>query len=200
MNDRPAPEDEYPALSNGEAMESRVRRLESAVAAIQDTKLMEERLMERVMDRLPPPAPPPPLATPVPPPTAVPVPPDMLIEAGRAMLPTAISTVGAMTDPRNAPASGVLAPRSWLLTDLIQEFRTLWVLVRDHRFKPSWTIKTVPVICLTIFVVGLLTLGSFLGTIVQYFLTIFLVIVTYKTISREVERYRQETQSSPPRK
>src|SRR5947209_18597436 len=38
--------------ANGEALEERVRRLEDAVAAIQDTQLMEDRVVERVVHRV----------------------------------------------------------------------------------------------------------------------------------------------------
>jgi len=39
------------AAESAEALESRVRRLEHAVAALQDTQLMEDRVVERVARR-----------------------------------------------------------------------------------------------------------------------------------------------------
>src|SRR5580704_15638987 len=50
----PAPDDSpNPGLAgSGESFERRIRRLEDAVAAMQDTQLMEDRVVERVVERV----------------------------------------------------------------------------------------------------------------------------------------------------
>jgi hypothetical protein len=201
MNDHMPHDDNYPpAGGNGDEMESRLRRLESAIAAIADTKLMEDRLLQKVMDRVPPPAPP--VATPAPPVATSQA--GMLLDAGRAILPGALNVVGnelkSATDPRNAQASNsVLAPRMWLATDVIYELRSMWQMCFDHRFKPSWTVRIVPLTCVIIVIVNMLFLGGFFGKVLEYVSLILLSMLTYKTLSREATRYRQETAHLPPR-
>src|SRR5216684_651612 len=145
MNDSPSPNGEFSATGSKDDMESRMRRLEDAIAAIADTQHIEERLLEKVLSRveappvaaLAPPAPPPP--------RAAPIPPEMLVEAGKAILPSALNAMSAgfaaATDPRNVPQKPtLLSPQSWLLLDLVQELRTFGMMLIDPRFHPSWSV------------------------------------------------------------
>ncbi len=47
-----APPNDYDDHHEPETVDDRLRRLESALAAMQDTKIMEERLLERVVHRI----------------------------------------------------------------------------------------------------------------------------------------------------
>ena len=48
MNDQPDENQHAVPMIAGESMDNRMRRLENAIVALQDTRLMEERLLERV--------------------------------------------------------------------------------------------------------------------------------------------------------
>jgi hypothetical protein len=195
MSDTPSTNGEFSANGSREEMESRLRRLESAIAAIADTKIMEERLVEKVMSRVEPP-PAPPVAAIVPlqpaPPQAMPVPPEMLIAAGKVLLPSALNAVSAgfaaATDPHNLPQKpSILSPQSWLLLDFVQELRTFGMMFLDYRFQPSWTVKIIPAVCLILIVVNFILFGGLL-----HLVDIPLTILSYKTMSREANRYRTE--------
>jgi len=187
-------------------VEDRLNRLEKAIAAMQDTKLMEERLLERVMSRMdqaPPVTPPPPVASIAPPEAA-----DdrhSILNAGMAILPGALRAVSNefnhATDPRSAPppTTGTAPSRVWLFTDLVLEIRTMWVMFVDHRFRTTWTARIVPLICLIIAVMDAVMLGGIFGGIVERLMLIVLTIVAYKTLSREAARYRAETGYLNPR-
>ena len=191
MSDSPATNGELSANRPDDEMESRMRRLENAIAAIADTKQIEERLLEKVMSRV---EPPPPVAAIVPPqpPPAMPVPPEMLVAAGHALLPSAINAMSAgfvaATDPHNYPQRpSLLSPQSWLLLDLIQELRTFGMMFLDYRFQPGWSAKIIPLACLAIIIVNFILFGGLL-----HLIDIPLTILTYKTLSREAIRYRTE--------
>src|SRR5262245_37462098 len=114
-----------------DGMEDRLDRLEQAIAALQDTKLMEERLLERVMNRVDQA-----VTTPQAPPGATLAPPethsanDALVGAGMALLPSALRAVSSglnsATDPRryDSQRPSLFSAQSWLLLDLVQELRT----------------------------------------------------------------------------
>jgi len=182
-------------------MEDRLHRLEQAIAALQDTKLMEERLLERVMNRVDQ-AP----ATPQAPPVATLAPPenhganDAIVGAGMALLPGALravsSSLNSATDPRryDSQRPSLFSAQSWLLLDLVQELRTFGMMMLDYRFRPSWTVKTVPICCLALVILNFVFLGG-----IFHLLDIIPTIVAYKTLSREAQRYRAELPYMPQR-
>lgn len=186
-----------------EKLENRLERLEKAIAALSDTQLMEERLVQKVITR-------------VPPPTAALAPPPSstgnsaagaIYEAGKAILPGALrvvtSELNAATDPKTGvPARGsFLAPQSWMLTDLLYDLRTFFALYVDYRYRPSWTSRIVPLA-----VVGLLILNivmrqtsGLMGIFMEYILDPIALLILFKTLSREAVRYREHVAHLPPR-
>jgi hypothetical protein len=101
--------------------------------------------------------------------------------------------LNAATSPSAAPSGGMLSAKSWLLTDLIQEIRTFFVMFLDHRYRTSWLTRLVPIVAFVLFVLSWIFMhGSvpFLGSLFDYALDFFLVVVVYKTLQREAERYR----------
>jgi hypothetical protein len=193
MSDSPVNGGEFSANGSNDEMESRLRRLESAIASIADTKVIEERLLEKVMSRV---EPPPPVAVPAPP-TAMPVPPEMLVAAGQALLPGVLNSMSAglaaATDPYNqSQKPSLLSARSWILIDLIQELRTFGMMFLDYRFQPSWSAKIIPLACLAIIIGNFILFGGLL-----HLIDIPLTILSYKTLSREAIRYRAETALLP---
>jgi hypothetical protein len=183
-----------------EALNDRLRRLEAALAAIQDTKLMEDRLLERVIHRI----------------DRTPTNGNgqasdhaaaaAMLDAGSRLLPGAMrvlgSQIGAATSPTAPPSNGLLSAQSWLLTDLLQEIRTFFVMFVDHRYRTSWLAKLIPPMAFVIFVLSWIFMhGSviFIGSLLDYTLDFFLAILVYKTLQREAARYRIAVAGLPPR-
>jgi hypothetical protein len=163
-------------------LEPRVRRLEDAVAALQDTRQLEERVAERVANRMDHQAAPRQSA-------------DVLFQAGRQLLPAAL----ALTHD----AGGNSAPRTgWLPWELYAEIRTIVTMFLDRRFSVSWTARVVPIVLLVFLVLSWLFLdGHFLllGTLLDKVVDVLLIICTYKILSREAQRYREALPHLPPR-
>jgi hypothetical protein len=179
-----------------ETVDERLRRLEAALAAMQDTKLMEDRLLERVVHRI-----------------------DQsqangsadsaaasaMLDAGAKLLPGAMRRFGAQlnaaTSPTAPPSTGMFSAKSWLITDLIQEIRTFFVMFLDYRYRTSWLSRIVPIAAFAIFVLSWIFLRSmpFIGGLFDYLLDFFLIVIVYKTLQREAERYRSVIPPTLPR-
>jgi hypothetical protein len=161
----------------GESMESRVRRLEAALAAIQDTRLMEDRVIEKVVSRID--------QAPAATPASSPPPPADALHA-------AASQLDSMTSP-TAPENGSLfSAKTWLLTDIIQEVRTFFAMFLDFRYKATMPSKLIPLVALVIFIMSWTVVRSIpiMGMVFDYAIDLFLVILVYKTLQREAARYR----------
>src|SRR5438034_6515099 len=91
----------YASVDHPTEVEQRLRRLESAVAALQDTQLMEERVAERVLQKS--------KRSPL---AALRDTATVVVDAGKALVPTASSNTPPASDK-----SG------WLLVDLWAEVR-----------------------------------------------------------------------------
>jgi hypothetical protein len=154
-----------------ESIERRLARLEQAVAAMQDTSALEERLLARVSDRA----------------TRSSSTAGVLIEAGRRLLPAAIEPVSAA--PGHDPN---LERRSWLFIDLYTELRAIFWLFLDRRYQCSWICRLVIPVFLLLFFGSSWFLGSIplIGWVIDKIFDVAIVIVAYKILSREAARYR----------
>lgn len=177
-----------------ETVESRIQRLEAALAAMQDTKLMEDRLLERVMTRVD--------QQPTENGTA-----SSLLGAASPLVPAAAqliaSQIGAATSPTAPDTGSIFSARTWLLTDLMQEFRTFFAMYLDFRYTTTWLAKIVPLAALAIFALSWIFLRSLVlvvGPVLDYAIDLILVIVVYKTWQREAARYRQAVAHLPARR
>lgn len=192
MNDQPDANN-HPAVPSiaGESIDVRMRRLESAIASLQDTRIIEERVLERVQQ------------------TAVSqAQSNALVDAGKSLLPGMLKAVGSQFDAATSPsappgAGSIFSARTWLLTDLIQEVRTFFVMYFDYRYKPTWMAKVIPPAALVIFLFSWLLIRNgitipVIGPLFDYALNFFLVIVVYKTLQREAARYRSQIAFLPP--
>ncbi len=178
----------------GESTDERLRRLEAALAAMQDTNVMEQRLLERVSERLNSSAAPPANDS------------SAIVEAGKVILPGMIRAVGsqlnAATSPSAAPGSSVFSARTWILTDIIQEVRTFFVMYFDYRYQVSLVARIVPLAALAIFILGWVLKSfmadNFFGAALQHFTNLVLVVIVYRTMQREAARYRAHFAYLPP--
>lgn len=162
-----------------EALERRVLRLEQAVAALGDTQLMEDRVVERVAQRA-----------------------ETNQNGGllsgasrlwkREKKPVSSPDIALepVVEPAPAPASAI-APAGWLITEFIHELRTVSRMFGDYRYRMSWTGRIIPIVCIVLavlsyFVVRMIPL---VGWAIDSVIGIVLVVIVYKALSREVRRY-----------
>ena len=178
-----------------EALEQRVRRLEDAIAALQDTQLMEDRVVERVRQRVelhhvehPRPA-------------------GLIASAARMLMhkpvedvppehphadagavPTDGSTAnGAVTPPAEAPQPG------WLVVELYREIRGMVRMFADHRYRISWIGKAIPLAAVLVAVISWLLISGIplVGGLLDRVVDLTLIVLVYKAMSRELHRYRE---------
>jgi hypothetical protein len=174
-------------------LEQRVRRLEDAVASLQDTRQMEERIAERVTDRMSRSK-----ATHIPRESA-----PLLVEASRRMLPAAIGLARSQDTGPRTPASVPSIPdlrNPWLLLDLYSELRAIWRMFVDPRYRLSWMGRVVP---LTLFlaILGswywlpfaspLYDLSRIVASLYVKIVDLFLAYLLAKALIRESKRYRE---------
>jgi hypothetical protein len=173
-----------------QALAQRVGRLEDAVAGLQDTRMLEERVVARVGERLQ-------HTTSAQPRDSA----GLLIEAGRRWLPTAIETLRSQPSTVEGVARLVAPPparRHWLVFDLYDELRTIFAMLRDLRYRPylSWTACLAPPLLL----IAILTSGYWLrllpggsliaDTPIDKLLDFILGLFVYKILAREARRYQ----------
>jgi hypothetical protein len=192
----PAPADgnhhsDSPSASSGPdhtvaALEERVRSLEETVAALKDTRKLEDRLVERVTRRVERKQP----ASAIQAPTAA------LANAGKHLVPVAVAAVQAQANAADAQISQPGSP--WLIVDIYSELRAMLRMFLDARYRVfymTWQTKVFPPVLLGIMVLCWLWLASlplgFLSTILDKMVELLLAFFLYKVLSREARRYRE---------
>jgi hypothetical protein len=186
------------------ALEQRVRRLEDALAAVQDTTQLEERVVERITKAAPPAQPvAAPVATPAPAPAPVAAPDstDLLMHAGRHLLPAAVGVIQA--EARAADAHAAAAPGArepWLLLDAYAELRAMVRMYVDRRYRMTWVGRTVPLVLVIalltswIWFPGLsaaFTVSQLLGLLLMKPVDLVLAYFLIRILGREARRYRE---------
>jgi hypothetical protein len=172
-----------------EALELRVRRLEDAIAALQDTHQIEDRVVERVVQRID--------HAPFPRPESA----GLLMGAARMLLPKTIDAApaeGTLEPSPDAPADGTQAAPTarppWLLLEVVRDFRAIGRMIMDYRYRMSWSGRVVIPAAIVIAVLSWwLFNGNFfgIGTVIDKTVDVILVVVVYKVLSREVLRYHE---------
>jgi hypothetical protein len=194
----PAP-DAPPAPAPADSLEQRVQRLEDAVAALQDTRPLEDRVVERLSSRLGielparEPAPREPARAPAP--------------AFEHMISAERRTSGPPPDGRAspaapplslplppAPAPPVVASQPWLFFDLLGELRAMVQMFFDVRYRVAWSTRlTVLILLALLFTSGLwcpLAWVPVINVVVIKVIDLLLAFCIYKALSREARRYR----------
>lgn len=167
------------------SLERRVRCLEDAVAALQDTRQLETRIADRVADRV--------NRSQM---NALRESAGLAIEAGRRLLPLG---AGQSASARDIPGqtSGRPLRQLWLLFDVYDELRAMFRMFVDRRYHLSWTAWIVPLVLVAailtswIWVPGTMLLPGFLGTVLDKTVDLMLAFLAYKILSREAGRYRE---------
>jgi hypothetical protein len=164
-----------------EALEERVRQLEDAVAAMHDTRLLEERVAERVAERIHG------NLTHAPSSAA-----GILIDAGHHLFPATADSMNNEFAYPGASTNVDPGPRPpWLLLEIYEEFRAIYWMFLDPRYRLSWTGRIAPLAILFVLFSSWLFLGSFPWSLIDKVLSLVLIVVLYKVLSREARRYRQ---------
>ena len=146
---------------------------------------MEQRLLERVSERLDSSAAPP---------------------ASDGILPGMVRAVGsqlnAATSPTASSSGSVFAARHWIITDIIQEVRTFFVMYFDYRYRVSTPARVVPLVAFVVFILAWVMKSfmadNFFGAALQHLTNLVLVVIVYKTMQREAARYRAHFAYLPP--
>jgi hypothetical protein len=162
-------------------LEQRVRRLEDALAQIQEGK----------------PRKPIPLATPsVPPPTAQLAPPNATEPAAAALV-----MAGAHLLTGHAPPTATQR-QFWLLFDMVAETRAISRMFVDPRYKLSWMGRIVPLVLIVAFLTSDLWVSSAFGqqvhTVLVKAFDLLIGYLLFKVLTYEARRYRQTAPDLPP--
>jgi hypothetical protein len=164
-----------------EALEERVRQLEDTIAAMHDTRLLEERVAERVAERIHG------NLTHAPSSAA-----GILIDAGHHLFPaTADSRNTEFAYPETSTSADPGPRPPWLLLEIYEEFRAIYWMFLDPGYRLSWTGRIAPLAILFVLFSSWLFLGSFPWSVIDKVLSLVLIVVLYKVLSREARRYRQ---------
>src|SRR4051794_30999114 len=126
-----------------ESLEQRVRQLEESVATLQNPTLVEDRIIERVSERMG--------RLPSPPREAA----GVILDAGPRPLPAA---VGLLNSPGDGPPEPPNGPKpatgfhSWVLYEAYTEARAMIDMYLDprYRYRLTWTARVVPVVLLAL--------------------------------------------------
>jgi hypothetical protein len=177
-----------------EPLEQRVRRLEDAVAALQDTRLLEERIVERLAGRAPAPAPAP---APEPTPDAPAAPVEEHTQVAAPPAPPVL--VPPLT--LNVPMTGTSRP-SWLFFDVVRELRLMFRMFWDTRFRVAWTTRLL--VLLTFLYILTSHLWSpvyflpLIGGFADKLVDLVVALLLYKVLGREVRRYEEALTANQP--
>jgi hypothetical protein len=173
--------EEHPPLDGDatqDVLHERVRRLEDAVAALQDTRSLEERVLNRVTENVRPRV----EASfqrlestrrPTPAPAPLPLPP---LPQLKAVTPSALRS-------------------GWTLFELVGELRTFVRMFFDMRYRVTWYTWLVTVIGLTSVLLSHWVVPfaylPFVGPILDKAVDLVLILFIYKVLSLEAQRYRE---------
>ena len=174
-------------------LEERLRRLENALAQLQDVKGMETRVAERVAVRL---GREPPAAVPVAPPPAASTA-GMLLGAGKRLLGAAATAV------KQAPGQVKRAAPFW---EAVAEGRAILRMYLDPRYRLSWLGRLVPPALVLLIVTSgwwvpggsVPVFGTYIHPLLGKGIDLLLAFVLYKVLGYEARRYRETAPDLPP--
>jgi hypothetical protein len=174
-------------------LEQRVRRLEDAIAQLQDLQGIQTRVPERV---------------PRPAQQGQPATPslasaDLLLNVGKHLFEAAAAPVAqpAPPPPARPPLSG-RARGVWLFWDIVAEARAILRMFVDPRYRMSWAGRLVPVGLAAAFVLSSWwvpgTSIPLVGFWVNKAADLVLAFVLFKVLGYEARRYRETAPDLPP--
>jgi hypothetical protein len=183
--DNGLPTGEAVAANGHAALEQRVRRLEDAVAALQDTGSLEARIAERVTGRLE---------------RSTGSPRGSLKEwtgAGRKLVPVTWQDTSQQTEELGYGVA-VSPPGAWrglwVIFEAYAEARTMVRMFFDRRYQPTWLARVVPILLLIAIATSWYWLPGtsipLLGTLLDKTTDLILAFLAFKILAWEARRYR----------
>ena len=170
-----------PPPNGTEPLDVRVSRLENAVAQLQDTKELEDRVAERVAKRL----------------KRNNADATGFIDSSNRPMPPTADDVTALAPPR----TGWLG---WtLFLEMLHELRLMFRLYFDRRYRPTWLGRIAPPVILIMILLSYLWIpfASIMPWVierpVEKTVDLLLAFVLIKILKREVHRYRLFVAESP---
>jgi hypothetical protein len=170
------------------SLEQRVQRLEDAVAQLQDTRPLEDRVVERIEKQVNRGR-----SLPVVDTTG------MVIEAGRRLLP--FVTASPPTEG-SEPAGNAASTRPWLVWDLFADLRAMLSMFVDPRYKLGWVTRIVPLVLLVAIATSsfwppMSMLPESIRWIPDKVVDLIFAYVLWKILIHEARRYRQTAPDLP---
>lgn len=156
---------------------SRLDALEAQVRELRDLRPIEDRITNRVLERIP-------IAGDAP-----------AREPGKSWYQRA--------NPFRKTSAASAAATGWILVDLFQDLRMVVVMMFDRHFVMSWTSRGLIVLALLIAITSSVWLSPFsliplIGSTIQRILDTILVLMCggllFKVLHRETQRYRLEVE------
>jgi hypothetical protein len=168
-----------PVAESAAALEPRLRRLEETVAVLQDTQALEDRVAERVSQRM-----------------------QGHVQAEAQRMFSAnqntravMAAAAAETAVRSAlPTFGAkLADAPWLILELGREIVAIFRMFFDIHYKVAWTTRLLTMVLLPAILTSHwwlpFTSVPVVGEILDKLFDLALALVMYKALTREARRY-----------
>lgn len=164
-----------------DALHERIRRLEDAIAALQDTRSLEERVLNRVNETVRPRA-----AE-----SAF-----QRLDGERRPTPApALAPVPLPPLPPIKPLTSGGLRSGWSLFELIGEIRTFFRMFFDIRYRVSWFTWLVTVVGLVFVLLSHWVIPfaylPLVGPVLDKVVDVFVILFIYKVLSLEAQRYRE---------
>jgi len=179
---------------DGLSLEQRLRRLEDALAQLQELRRGETRIVNL-------PAAPRPSSPPQPPPTAAPIPTAALLDMGKRLLGAASEAITPAPVPPSLSATA-RARAVWFLWDTWAEARAILRMFLDPRYHLPWSARVFPLVLLAAILTSKLWVpGSsilILGDVLVKLVDLLLAFMLFKWLGHEARRYRQTSPDLPP--
>lgn len=182
----------------------RLARIEKSLAELTDTAPLEERIVKRIYARMDRKqvqasraaskkgeAEAAAEASAAPVARALPAPVAMLLAS-----PAPPAKLQAPPAPRPVAPPRSLFGRSWLAFDLLDDFRTLYRLIRDPGYRMTWTAKIVPLAALIFILFSNWKIFPWnlidpTGGMIDKVIDIVVAFFAFKVLQREISRYRE---------
>jgi hypothetical protein len=176
-----------------EALEYRVQRLESTVAALQDTRSLEDRVSERIANRLSRKSG-----------KTMREKASVIIDVGRRLLPLSSEKPEPPPPPNDGPAAS--APHAsepqpmWLLFEIYSEGLAILRMFVDPHYRMPWRSRLLPLLLF----IGIMTSsmlfpvfleklpgGALIISVLDKIVDLILAFFLFKILGREAKRYQQ---------
>lgn len=182
-----------PAIESLQLVEERLRRLEDAVAALQERRPPSgqtrfEATVAAAPTQLP--AHQEPAAS------------NTILDTGARLLPLAVGMLQRPPVASLAPALLAAAPaqrRPWLLFDTLDELLLIVHMFSDRRYRVGWVTILVPLFVFFLMIGSSISIGGIpvIGSILDKVVDLLLAFFVYKVLTREAHRYRESATNLP---